>query len=151
MSALSTKALQIAISKLGQTEKPRGSNWGEPVKTFLANIGIGFPASWCMAFVYTCYKEAATILNVPNTAVKTGGVLKAWNTAVKLRSTLPVIGSVFIMEFAGGLGHCGIVERFDDLYIYTIDGNTNNNGSREGYAVERKKRLRKSIKGYLVY
>lgn len=154
MSKLSEEALKIAITQIGQDEKPHGSNWGEPVRSYLASVKINFPASWCMAFVYWCHAMAATKLKLTNTAIRTGGVLMAWNTAdVKLKSKVPSIGSVVIMDHGHGLGHTGIVEKFDAKYIYTIEGNTNNNGSREGVAVERKKRLLAdaTIKGYINY
>lgn len=148
---LINKALEIAISQIGQEERPRGSNWGEPVKTYLKSVGVGFPASWCMGFIYWCFNEAARQLNITNTAIKTGGVLAAWNKGVQFRSTTPIIGSVFIMDCGKGLGHTGIVETFDNEFIYTIEGNTNDTGSREGYEVCRRKRARKAIKGYLNY
>lgn len=149
---ISNKALEIAISQIGQKEKPLGSNWGQPVKIYLASVGIGFPASWCMAFVFWCFKKASEDLQVKNTAIKTGGVLKAWKDASKeIKKTIPEIGSVFIMDFGKGLGHTGIVERFDETYIYTIEGNTNDTGSREGIKVCRKKRKRSAIKGYLKF
>lgn len=152
MSKLSEEALKIAISQIGQDEKPHGSNWGEPVKSYLKSVGINFPASWCMAFVYWCYQMAATKLNVKNNAIKTGGVLFAWNNSSDaIKSFAPKIGSVFIMEFGHGLGHTGIVENYDDNFIYTVEGNTNDTGSREGIEVCRRKRSRKSIKGYLNY
>ncbi|MCT3661051.1 CHAP domain-containing protein [Elizabethkingia anophelis] len=152
MSTLSNKALQIALTQEGQTEKPLGSNWGEPVKTYLASVGIGFPASWCMAFVYWCFVQASKNSGVANPAIRTGGVLFAWNkAAASQKSTTPSIGSVFIMDFGKGQGHTGFVEKFDSNYIYTIEGNTNDNGSREGIKVCRRKRLRNTIKGYINY
>ena len=147
---LREKALEIAITQIGKRENPLGSNWGEPVQSYLRSVGIGFPASWCMAFVFWCFKNASIQLDVINTAVKTGGVLKAWNNATKeTKSNTPVIGSIFIMDFGKGLGHTGIVEKFDDTFIYTIEGNTNDTGSREGIAVCRKTRKRNTIKGYI--
>mgnify|MGYP000213922415 CR=1 FL=1 len=149
---LSEKALEIAISQIGQDEKPHGSNWGLPVKNYLQSVGINFPASWCMAFIYWCFSEASKQLKVTNAAIKTGGVLAAWNKAEKTKkSSTPSIGSVFIMDFGHGLGHTGIVKSFDDKFIYTIEGNTNDTGSREGIEVCNKKRLRTSIKGYINY
>jgi hypothetical protein len=149
---LSEKALLVAISQIGKSEKPHGSNWGEPVKTYLASVGINFPASWCMAFIYWCFSEASKDLKATNTAVKTGGVLAAWNKALPAqKAKKPSIGSVFIMDHGKGLGHTGIVENFDEKFIYTIEGNTNDTGSREGIEVCRRKRLRTSIKGYLNY
>ena len=53
--ALSQKALAVAVSQIGVEETPRGSNWGVPVKDYLIPVGINFPASWCMAFIYWCY------------------------------------------------------------------------------------------------
>lgn len=154
MSILSKKALDVAITQIGQTEKPLSSNWGEPVRTYLASVGINFPASWCMAFIYWCFMSAAKQLGISNTAIRTGGVLNAWNEARdEQKSKDPYVGSIFIMDFGHGLGHTGIVEKIDDEFIYTIEGNTNLNGNRNGTTVERKKRDIKDckIKGYLNY
>lgn len=152
MSDLSRAALIVAGSQIGQTEKPLGSNWGTPVKDYLSSVGINFPASWCMAFMFWCFKEASRKLNSANSAIKTGGVLAAWNKAqTNIKSSKPSIGSVFIMDFGHGLGHTGIVEKFDEKYIYTIEGNTNDTGSREGIEVCRRKRALNTIKGYINY
>ncbi len=148
---LKQKALEIALTQEHKQEVPKGSNWGEPVKTYLKRVGIGFPASWCMAFVYWSFDEAAKVLGIKNTAIKTGGVLAAWNKAVANRSNIPQIGSVFIMDSGEGHGHTGIVESFDEEYIHTIEGNTNDTGSREGFEVCRRSRKRNTIKGYLNY
>lgn len=141
------KALKIAITQLGKCENPLGSNWGHPVQDYLKAVGIGFPASWCMAFVYWCYGTEN------NPLVKTGGVLRAWNEADKKYRVVgdPQPGDIFIMNFGKGLGHTGIVERVDSTFIYTIDGNTNDSGSREGIEVSRKQRPRNKIVGYLRY
>lgn len=150
--SLREKALEIAVTQIGQEEKPRGSNWGEPVKTYLASVGINFPASWCMAFMVWCFTKAATDLNVPNSAKKTGGVLDAWNKAkAKYGITNPQPGDVFIQDHGHGLGHTGIVESVAGDTLHTIEGNTNIDGSREGFAVERKTRNKNSIIGYLRY
>jgi len=148
--SLQEKALKMAITQLGQAEKPLGSNWGHPVQDYLKSVNIGFPASWCMAFVYWCFNEVS---NSNNPLVKTGGVLNAWNKAdVKYKVTGdPQPGDIFIMDFGKGLGHTGIVEKVDSTFVYTIDGNTNDSGSREGIEVCRKQRPRSKMKGYLRY
>lgn len=148
MSALSLKALAVSITQLGQHENPLGSNWGEPVKTYLHSVGIDFPASWCAAFVYWCYNQT----EIPNPLVKTGGVLRHWGEAdKKYRVTDPQPGDIFIMDFGKGLGHTGIVEKVDTTFIYTVEGNSNDSGSREGIEVTRKQRPKIKIKGYLRY
>lgn len=149
---LSVKALKIAETQLGKQENPPGSNWGEPVKSYLSSVGISFAAPWCMAFVYWCYQQASKSLATRNTAIKTGSVINAWNKAGQhIKTSDPLIGSVFIMDFGKGKGHTGLVENFDKDFIYTIEGNTNDAGSREGIKVCRKKRPRSTIKGYLNY
>lgn len=150
MSALSDKAIGIAITQIDAQENPRGSNWGHPVQDYLHLVGIDFPASWCMAFVYWCFNEAARELGTINPLVKTGGVLRAWNEATSHHVTTPQPGDIFIMDFGHGLGHTGIVESIGSG-INTIEGNTNDTGSREGYEVCRRIRDPKKIKGYLRY
>lgn len=147
MSALSDKALLIAITQIGEQEKPLGSNWGEPVQSYLKSVGITFPASWCMAFVYWCFDQCGP----SNPLVHTGGVLNAWKVAIVNRVTDPQPGDIFIMDHGGGLGHTGIVESVDGDYIHTIEGNTNDTGSREGVEVCRKVRAKAKIVGYLRY
>jgi len=153
MSQLALDSVQVAIGQIGQQEHPIGSNWGEPVKTYLSSVDIDFPASWCMAFVYWCFDHAARASSIRNPLVRTAGVLNAWNKSNPGNRVLtnPIAGDIFIMDFGGGHGHTGIVEKADDTYIYTIEGNTNDTGSREGYEVCRRRRLKTSIKGYLRY
>lgn len=149
---LQQKAIDIAITQLGKEEIPRGSNWGEPVKSYLASVGIAFPASWCMAFVYWIFREAAKEAGIKTPLLKTGGVLKAWQKApvtVKVKDPQP--GDIFIQDHGHGLGHTGIVEDIEGDSVHTIEGNTNDTGSREGYQVCRRSRRKASIIGYLRY
>jgi hypothetical protein len=53
------------------------------------------------------------------------------------------------MDFGKGTGHTGIVERVVGTKIHTIEGNTNDEGSREGYEVCRRKREIKTIRGFI--
>jgi len=153
MPTLQQAALKVAITQLGQAEKPLGSNWGKPVQDYLKSVGLNFPASWCLAFLYWCFEEASKQQKVVNPLVKTGGVLNLWNKADKKYRVLgePQAGDIFIMNFGKGLGHTGIVEKVDKTFVYTIDGNTNDSGSREGIEVCRKQRPRNKIVGYLRY
>lgn len=148
--SLVERAVEIALSQEGKCEIPKNSNWGEDVKTYLASVGIRFPAPWCMAFVYWCFEQAAKELAVKNPLFKTGGVLvqfeKSKKNAVRYN---PKPGDIFIMRFGHGTGHTGIVESVDESFIYTIEGNTNDDGSREGYEVAKRKRAKTSVIGYL--
>lgn len=151
MSQLSEKAIEIAITQIGVQETPRGSNWGHPVQDYLQRVGIDFPASWCMALVYWSFDEAAKAINTINPMVKTGGVLRAYNEAMSHHVTDYQRGDIFIMDIGHGLGHTGIILSIENGMLNTIEGNTNDTGSREGFEVCYKKRDPKKIKGYLRY
>lgn len=154
MSQLSDAALKEAITQIGQQEKPLASNWGHPVQDYLLSVGINFPASWCMAFVYWCFLKTKEGTGESIPLIKTGGVLHAWETADPANKIHedPQPGDIFIMDFGKGLGHTGIVEAVNGHTLSTIEGNTNDTGSREGIEVCRRTRYdQKPIIGYLRY
>ena len=137
--------IQVAISQIGVEEIPKGSNWGQEIKKYLNSVGIDFPASWCMAFVYWCVEQTGT-----NPLVKTGGVLRQWNEINPIRKyKTPTAGDIFIIDFGKGLGHTGFVEEVQGNLIKTIEGNTNDTGSREGYEVCRREKKKKKCKGFI--
>lgn len=149
MSKLSEKTLQIAITQIGVQEIPKNSNAGADVEKYLKSVGLGKGFSWCMAFVYWCANEASKQLAVPNTLQRTGGVLAMWNAKPLLRVKAPQPGDIMILDYGKGLGHTGIVENVVGSYIHTIEGNTNDEGSREGFEVCRRIRKLSTIKGFL--
>jgi len=139
------KHIEIAITQIGVEENPRGSNWGKDIKKYLNSVGIDFPASWCAAFVYWCCQEAGKAI-LP----KTGGVLAMWNKSKpEMKFSAPKAGDIFIMDFGKGLGHTGFVEKVEGDKLYTIEGNTNDTGSREGYEVCRRERSALKCKGFI--
>lgn len=155
MSQLSDRALAIAISQIGQEEKPRGSNWGHPVQDYLAAVGINFPASWCAAFMFWCFSKAAHELLIHNPVPKTGGVLHLYEESdgvYRIKSD-PKVGDMFIMDLGNGLGHIGIIESVDaNGDLNTVEGNTNDTGGREGFEVARRTRKpQEPIVAYLRY
>jgi hypothetical protein len=164
-SPLVSKALEIAISQLGVTEKPLLSNRGPEVDQYLMRVGlnpVGQHYSWCAAFVYWCYDEAANALGRKNPLYKTAGCLEHWNnsTAKQILTadavanpSLIKAGSIFIMSFGGGHGHTGIVESVSNGFLNTIEGNTNNDLSANGYGVFRlnRRKIGSIQKGFLDY
>lgn len=148
-SELVAEVLKVAAKQVGVKENPRNSNRGKEVESYLASIGLGGGYAWCMAFVYWCTKEAAQKLETTNPLFKTGGVLNQWNQRKNLQVTRPKAGDVFIMQFKDGAGHTGFVTKVEGQYIHTIEGNTNNAGSREGDGVYRRVRTISSCKGFL--
>jgi hypothetical protein len=165
-------ALEIAQGQVGQSEDPRGSNRGPMVDQYLAATGLNPGFAWCQAFVYWCYNEAAKKLGTSNPVLKTAGVYDCWNRTSTstgsntMKLTKPAImkqpellqpGDQFILTFGKSAGHTGFIERVDittgDIMIHTIEGNSNNDGSREGYEVVRhvRKLNEKALQGFIKY
>lgn len=149
-------ALQVAIEHIGDHEDPKGSNAGPMVTKFLAAVGLGPGYSWCQAFFFYCYLQACLIKSAVNPVIKTAGVLACWNkTAVQFKITvaearahpeLILPGYQFILkEGNNGNGHTGMIELIEIIgaivWLHTIEGNSNTDGSREGWEVVRHKRL----------
>jgi hypothetical protein len=161
------RMLAVAATQVGIKEKPLGSNAGPEVEDYLKSVGLGKGNPWCAAFVYWCFAKAAAQTGAANPCVKTGHVLTSWANAkpsqritsaqAKNDPSLIKPGLVFIMDTGapGGAGHTGIVEKVIGGTIHTIEGNTNEAGSREGTGVFRKTSRRVSAesinKGFLDY
>ena len=149
MTELAKQTIASAITQLGVQEVPKGSNRGKDVEKYLASCGLGGGYSWCMAFVYWNVIQASIVAKVRNPLFKTAGVLAQWNASKPLQTATPDKGYVFIIDEGKGLGHAGLVEYVDGNNIHTIEGNTNDENSREGYEVCRRVRQLKSFKGFL--
>lgn len=165
-SALLAKVLAIAAAEEAKQvrEVPRNSNRGPEVDRYLERVGVDPGLSWCCAFVYWCFDEAARSLGVPNPMVKTAGCLDHWNRApgrgaARIMASQAVCnpdlvrsGMVFIMDHGGGLGHTGLVEKVEGGLITTIEGNTDASRTREGGGVYRLTRKLVEInKGFIAY
>jgi surface antigen len=102
-----------------------------------------------MAFVYWCVQEAAKAKGVPNPLFRTAGVLRQARERKSLSSKVPKVGSIFIMNYGGGLGHTGFVEKIEGEWVVTVEGNTDGSGSRTGGQVMRQRRRITSIQEFL--
>jgi hypothetical protein len=152
IKTLSQRSLEIALSQNGVQEMPKGSNKGPDVEKYLKSVGLGGGYAWCMSFVYWCVQQAATEMGIKNPLVKTGGVMVQWNstTCRKVPKTGNVQpGDIFIMQFGHGTGHTGFVMKVENNAVYTIEGNTNDDGSREGYEVAKRVRPLSSFIGFI--
>ncbi len=126
------------------TREATGRNDGPMVERFLAHVGLPAGHPWCAAFV--CYViHHAGIDPAPRTA---------WSPALfppertvyrrgrdRRRGWLP--GDVFGIYYPekGRIAHVGIIEDGPQgQWVYTIEGNTNPAGAREGQGVHRKRR-----------
>lgn len=150
-SELLVEVLDVASKEVGVREV--GNNAGPRVEQYQKSVGISRGDAWCVAFVYWCFQTAAANKGVTNPMQKncrTGGVLDLWNRArvadIPTISTEQALdnparvkpGMVFIISTGGGKGHTGLVSRVVGNRLETIEGNTNDGGSREGIGVFRR-------------
>lgn len=125
---------------LGVKEEPIGSNHGTCVSYWLKEAGVADGLPWCAAFVHSMGVQALGRTNwkLPTTA--SVAALAAWGaTQGTVLKTLPKRGDVFLLWEPGlvpaRFGHTGFVTSVNHSTISTIEGNTNDGGSREGFGV----------------
>lgn len=148
----------------GVREVPKNSNKGPEVSAYLKRAGAAPGNPWCCAFIYWCFDETANALGRTNPMVKTAGCLDHWNRAASKGATritksqamanpgLIKPGMIFIMDFGGGKGHTGLIEKVSGGFITTVEGNTDASKTREGGGVYRLTRKIASVnKGFIDY
>jgi hypothetical protein len=121
--------VNVLSSQIGQAEHPKGSNWGRPVQEYLEAAGINRPAPWCAAFIEWGLQKIGR--------KGAGAYVPSWNQPSH-RIDRPSIGSLGLVWFPQmkRYGHIFCVKRVtSSRSIETIEGNSNAEGSREGYAV----------------
>lgn len=134
-------------SQLGVREATN-NNDGEPEK-YLKSVGFGKGAAWCGAFVHwTLYQcigdEIYQFLPTNKAFAWTPNYVKD----VSRFTDNPKPGDLITIYFSskGRVAHVGFVDAYPEgNQVVTIEGNTNQAGSREGDGVYRKYRLKKQI------
>lgn len=140
----------IAVARRHLANRPRevgGPNSGPWVRLYMdGNQGAPWP--WCAGFVTYVLRAAAAIEGVRLWVPRTYScdiIGAAASHAGKLQpnaaATSPPAGSLFLIPRAGRARdweHVGFIDGVHGGAFRTIEGNTNDEGSREGYeAVER--------------
>lgn len=156
-SLISQKALSdstcvktVAYSQLGVREHG-GNNKGIQIESYLANAGIFYPAPWCSAFVkwvldMCCVDHWITAWSPSGTARNR---IYDRRTPAK-NTTTPRQMDVFTLYYPSlnRIGHVGFVDHWGKTWVTTIEGNTNDSGSRDsntGDRVMKRKRLKSTI------
>jgi hypothetical protein len=125
--------LDIARSQVGVAEIDSESHVGPEVYMYQDVAGVAHGNPWDMAFIYWCFNQASTKLQVPNPVYKTGDVIDEWCHAnakripaaeAKLNMSLVLPGQIFVISTGGGHGHSGIIEKNESSVLTTIEGNT---------------------------
>ncbi|QXE37115.1 CHAP domain-containing protein [Streptomyces sp. GMY02] len=136
------KIIGIAKAENGYREGQKSGHWNNNQKYSDQVPGLEWSdfQPWCATFVSWCAMKAGLAGLYPRTASCESGV--AWFKQRKRFSAYPAVGAQ-VFYGSGGGSHTGLVYNYDDTYIYTVEGNTNANGSAEGDGVYLKKRKRR--------
>lgn len=142
-------ATVVAVAQQHLAEHPReigGQNSGPWVRYYTrGNEGAAFP--WCAAFVTSVLRQAADIFGVKTPVPYTlscdllAANAKKTGIFVPNKGAKGAIGegSIFLnIRKARDWDHTGLVIGTNEDSIETIEGNTNDDGSREGYEVCRR-------------
>jgi hypothetical protein len=132
----------VYTSQIGVREQPKGSNWGPEVGRYLKSVNLNVPAPWCAAFVHWCLDKAG----IPNSVTAWSPTAHNKNNIVYYQGKFkkePAPGDVFTLWFPKlkRIAHTGFVDKKINSTIYlSVEGNTNEAGSREGDGVMRRYR-----------
>ena len=128
-----------------------------------AYLGPSTPAPWCQGFVNRIRDQAAAAIGVALEVPSSfGGVFSLWvpnfvaacrakgklRTGHNLAGPVPPGSMFFVPGVIGGQAshvHVGVVVEFNGASVVTIEGNTNDDGSANGWLVCRRRRATASL------
>jgi hypothetical protein len=131
----------IAEAKLylGEEEKPKLSNRSPRIDYWLLETGVGFGLPWCSAYVSAVGRQAlGRAWPVPRTASVQAMVDWAKTlVSAGVWQEKPESGDLFVLYFDSlkRYAHVGLVITVSGEKFIAIEGNTNTDGSRDGYGV----------------
>lgn len=127
-----------AAAEIGVREAT-GRNDGPRIALYLRSTGVKDESAWCAAFVCWVFLQEGF-----------SGPVTPWSPALfpaarikKIALPGDVLGIYFPEKHR--IAHAGLVERADGDWVVSIEGNTNEAGSREGDGVYRKRRHIRTI------
>ncbi len=129
----------LAAKEVGVRELT-GHNDGPRVEQYLHAAGLHRGDPWCAAWVSFIFMEAGY------PAPRTGWSPDLFPAKRRVKTALPAdVFGVYIPSL-GRIGHCGLVEKIHHDQVYTLEGNTDGSGGREGDGVYRRIRHIRSIR-----
>lgn len=140
------KVQDTYTSQIGVRELT-GNNDGKLVEIYLKYCNLSKGNPWCAAFV--CWTLGQNQIQNPRSGFCPNLFLKnntVWKRDRKINRT-PLCSDVFGLYFPEKkrIAHVGFIEKWTTQTVTTVEGNTNQVGSREGDGVYRKIRLTRQI------
>ena len=142
--------LKLASSQVGYHEGKSGGHWNNHQKYSdqVPGLGRSDGQPWCCTFANWCINQAGVAVPAGAITASCAAGVAAYKKAHRW-TEYPVVGAQVFYGPGGGT-HTGIVQKWDDVYVWATEGNTNTNGSAEGDGVYGKKRTRRDpyVYGY---
>lgn len=158
----SARLIAAANAFIGFAEQG-GDNRGQVVERFLAEVNQPPGAPWCAAFLYhvgyhSQFDHTTRRSTWPLPATASCEALAQYADSRGVLERQPATGDVFLLysRVLGRFAHTGIVVAIEprrpgvrDVHLcLTIEGNTNDDGSRDGFATLRKVRTFREADGH---
>ena len=136
------------------------ANCGPEVETYLSSVMLpkGYP--WCSGFVHFCFRKCGTVLT-PERKFAAAAQFATKNEVFRKGQLddydplgpghewerISEDGDVGLLYYSklGRIGHCFIVYGETEDYLLSVEGNTSEDGGREGTTVRKRKRLKSTI------
>lgn len=141
------KLVNTAESQL-HVREATGKNDGEEVESYLKITGLGKGFAWCAAFLAWCFDKCG--IEAPKSAYspdwfRSNVVFSKYQKEIKQFESKP--GQVFGIYFESKkrIAHVGMITGETKTAYITIEGNTNDGGSRDGDGVYARIRNKNTI------
>jgi hypothetical protein len=151
-SLIAQTLVGIAKSEVGVREI--GHNSGDRIREYQSATWLPpGPWPWCAAFVCWCIRETSRKIHFPFDLPKTAGAwdFENWAREAKVKLIKPAnelirAGDIVIFKFS----HIGIAHLDEhDAQAETIDGNTDDDGGREGDGTYEKVRWKSNVRSII--
>jgi len=141
---------QVGVVEVG------GNNRGPEVKAYLASVNLPEGNPWCAAYVHWCYRQCGTVLEPARSYAmalkfhekpKRVWERKGWTHEPDDFKRISEDGDHFALwyESLGRIGHTGLIYGEDEKWVWTLEGNTSPEGSRDGGGAYLRKRLKRTL------
>lgn len=145
--------VKMAQSQVGYHEGRTGNTWNNHQKFSKNTPGLEWSDGqpWCGVFVAWVARQCTVADLFPPVSVAAScDAAGDWWKRQGRWSQYPAIGAQVFFGTPSDLTHTGIVVDYDDTYVWSTEGNTNQNGSAQGDGVYTNKRERRSahVVGY---
>lgn len=147
-STINERLVEIARADIGQREKPGNMGFKDSLfEKLMRAVGWWTTAAWCdfaaEKWWKEGYKDFADIVALLD-SIFTGSTLRSFSNFQKsgrfVIDKIPELGGLVYWKHSRTTGHVALITecRTGSVRFHHVAGNTNNDGSREGYMVAEK-------------